>query len=194
LIDRVQRFRMFAASGYGFLAISYRGYGGSTGSPTQAGLMRDGEAAYREARRRGYEGDRIVLLGESLGTGVAIPLAVTRETAALVLDSPFSSAVDIAAMHYRMLPVRWLMFDRFRSDLAIRDVHIPVLIVHGDEARVIPISSAKRLFELANEPKTFMTVSGGGHLVLGLPEVFPRVREWIDTRTAVKCHSGAARE
>jgi uncharacterized protein len=92
LIRRKVAFRMFAASGYGFLAISYRGYGGSTGSPTQAGLMRDGEAAYREARRRGYEGDRIVLLGESLGTGVAIPLAVTRETAALVLDSPFSSA------------------------------------------------------------------------------------------------------
>jgi uncharacterized protein len=115
LVDRVPRFRMFAASGYGLLAISYRGYGGSTGTPTQIGLMRDGEAAYREARAKGYDGDRIVLMGESLGTGVATALAATHEAAALVLDSPYSSAVDVAAAHYGVLPVRWLMFDQFRS-------------------------------------------------------------------------------
>jgi uncharacterized protein len=184
LADRAQRFRVFAASGYGFLALSYRGYGGSSGSPTQAGLMRDGESAYREARARGYAGNRIVLMGESLGTGVATALAATRQAAALVLDSPFSSAVDVAAAHYGMFPVRWLMLDQFRSDLAMRNVHIPVLIVHGNEDRVIPISLAMRLFECANDPKTFMSVAGGGHLVLGLPKVFPRVREWIDARTA----------
>jgi uncharacterized protein len=194
LIDRVPRFRMFAGSGYGFLAVSYRGYGGSTGSPSEAGLMRDGEAAYREARARGCEGDRIVLMGESLGTGVAIPLAATREAAALVLDSPFSSAVDVAAVHYRLLPVRWLMFDQFRSDLTIRDVHIPVLIVHGDDDRVIPMNLARQLFERANEPKEFISVAGGGHLVLGSTEVFVRVREWIDTKTVVKRHSGTARK
>jgi uncharacterized protein len=186
LADRVPRFRLFAASGYGFLAISYRGYGGSTGSPTQTGLMRDGEAAYREARARGYDGNRIVLMGESLGTGVAVALATAHKAAALVLDSPFSSAADVAAAHYRMFPVRWLMLDQFRSDLAIRDVHIPVLIVHGDADRVIPISFAERLFGLANEPKTFIGVAGSEHLVLGLPEVFPGVREWIDTKTVVK--------
>jgi uncharacterized protein len=185
LADRVLRFRQFASSGCGFLAVSYRGYGGSTGSPTQAGLMRDGEAAYREARARGYDGDHIVLMGESLGTGVATALAAAHEAAALVLDSPFSSAVDVAAAHYRMFPVRWLMLDQFRSDLAIRDVHIPVLIVHGNEDRVIPINLAQRLFERANEPKTFLSVAGGQHLVLGLPEVFARVREWIDAKTAL---------
>jgi fermentation-respiration switch protein FrsA (DUF1100 family) len=194
LVDRVPRFRMFAASGYGLLAVSYRGYGGSTGSPTQIGLMRDGEAAYREARARGYNGDRIVLMGESLGTGVAIALAATHEAAALVLDSPYLSAVDVAAAHYRVFPVRWLMLDQFRSDLAIRDVRIPVLIVHGDEDGVIPIGSAKRLFELANEPKIFMSVSGGGHLVLGLAEVFPRVLAWIGTAIEVKRASGGGRE
>jgi hypothetical protein len=79
--------------------------------------MRDGEAAYREARARGYEYDHIILMGESLSTGVAIALAATHEAAALALDSPFSSAVDVAAAHYRMLPVRWRMFDQFLSDL-----------------------------------------------------------------------------
>lgn len=194
LADRVPRFRALTASGYGLLAISYRGYGGSTGSPTQKGLMQDGETAYLEARARGYGGDRIVLLGESLGTGVATALAAKHEAAALVLDSPYSSAMDVAAAHYAIFPVNWLMFDRFRSDLAIGDVHIPILVVHGDEDDVVPISLARRLFELANEPKTFMLVSGGKHLVLGLAEVFPRVREWIDEKTGVARRYGDARE
>ena len=86
------------------------------------------------------------------------------------------------------------MFDQFRSDLAIRDVHIAVLIVHGDEDRVTPINLAKQLFERANEPKAFIDVTGGGHLVLGSPEVFVRVREWIDTKTMGKRHSGTARK
>lgn len=185
LLDRVPRFRALTASGYGLLAIAYRGYGGSTGSPTQKGLMVDGKTAYLEARARGYDGDRIVLMGESLGTGVAVALAATHEAAALVLDSPYSSAVEVAAAHYAVFPVKWLMFDQFRSDLAIGDVHVPVLVLHGDEDDVVPISLARRLFELANEPKTFMLVPGGKHLVLGLSEVFPRVREWIDEKTGV---------
>jgi fermentation-respiration switch protein FrsA (DUF1100 family) len=185
LVDRIPRFRALTASGYGLLAIAYRGYGGSTGSPTQKGLMADGETAYLEARARGYDGDRIVLMGESLGTGVATALAATHEAAALVLDSPYSSAVEVAAAHYAVFPVKWLMFDQFRSDLAIGDVHIPILVLHGDEDDVVPISLARRLFELANEPKTFMLVSGGKHLVLGMTEVFPRVRAWIDEKTGV---------
>jgi hypothetical protein len=194
LVDRILRFRALTASGWGILAIAYRGYGGSTGSPTQKGLMEDGKTAYLEARARGYHGDRIVLMGESLGTGVAIALAATHEAAALVLDSPYSSAVEVAAVHYAIFPVNWLMFDRFRSDLAIGEVHIPILFVHGDEDDVVPISLARRLFELANEPKTFMLVSGGKHLVLGLAEVFPRVRAWIDEKTGVARQYGDARE
>jgi fermentation-respiration switch protein FrsA (DUF1100 family) len=185
LVDRVPRFRMLTAKGYGLLAVSYRGYGGSTGSPTQRGLMQDGDAAYREARARGYGGNRVVLMGASLGTGVATALAATHEAAALVLEAPYLSALDVASTHYPFFPVSWLMLDRFRSDLAIRHVHVPVLMIHGEEDDVIPISSAKRLFELAKEPKTFMSVRGGGHLVLELADVFPCVCEWIDEKTLI---------
>lgn len=194
LADRVPRFRLFAQSGYGLLAISYRGYGGSSGAPTQDGLMRDGETAYRAARARGYDGARIVLMGESLGTGVATVVAGAHEAAALVLDSAYSSALDVAAAHYWMLPVRWILRDRYRSDLAIRDVRVPVLFVHGEEDFVVPISLGRRLFDLANEPKTFLSAPGAGHLVLGRPEVFPRVRAWIDAATNVARTDGAAPE
>jgi len=180
LVDRVPRFRFFIGEGYGFLAIAYRGYAGSSGTPTQEGLMRDAEAAYAAAYARGYSAGRIVLVGESLGSGVATLLAARREAAALVLDSPFSSAADVAEMRYGLLPVRRLMLDQFRSDAAIRDVRMPVLIVHGDSDGVVPIALGRRLFELANEPKTFVLVPGGQHLVLGLPDVFPRVARWVD--------------
>ena len=146
--------------------------------------MQDGEAAYREACARGYDGNRIVLMGASLGTGVAIALAATHEAAALVLEAPYLSALDIASAHYPFFPVRWLMLDQFRSDLAIRCVHVPVLMAHGEEDDVIPISSAKRLFALANGPKTFMSAPGGGHIVLDQADVFPRVCDWIDARTS----------
>jgi hypothetical protein len=110
-----------------------------------------------------------------------------------VLDSPYSSAVEVAAAHYAIFPVNWLMFDRFRSDLAIGDVH------YSDPHRARRRSRhsdklGRRLFELANEPKTFMLVSGGKHLVLGLAEVFRRVREWIDEKTGVARGYGDARE
>jgi fermentation-respiration switch protein FrsA (DUF1100 family) len=124
-------------------------------------------------------------MGASLGTGVAIALAVTHEVAALALEAPYLSALDIASARYPIFPVRWLMLDQFRSDLAVRNVHVPVLMVHGEEDTVIPLNSSKRLFELANEPKTFVSVSGGDHLVLGLADVFPRVCEWIDATTLI---------
>src|SRR5208282_5361681 len=73
------------------------------------------------------DGDRIVLMGASLGTGVAITLAATHDAAALVLEAPYLSALDVASRHYKIFPVRWLMLDQFRSDLAIRDVHVPVV-------------------------------------------------------------------
>ncbi|WP_018267541.1 alpha/beta hydrolase [Methylosinus sp. LW4] len=180
LVDRVARFRFFMGEGYGFLAIAYRGYAGSSGTPTQEGLMRDAEAAYAEARARGYGPEQIVIVGESLGSGVATQLAARREAAALALDSPFSSAADVAETRYGFLPVRWLMLDQFRSDLAIRDVHVPVLIAHGDKDGVVPIALGRKLFDLANEPKRFMLVPGGQHLVLGLPDVFPRLARWVD--------------
>ncbi|MBI3274567.1 MAG: alpha/beta hydrolase [Methylocystis sp.] len=123
-------------------------------------------------------------MGESLGTGIATVIAAAHPAAALVLDSPFSSLVEVAAAHYPIFPVRSLMLDRFQSDLAIGDVRMPLLVVHGDRDPVVPIRFGRQLFERANEPKTFMSVRGGGHLVLGLADVLGRVQDWIDAATA----------
>jgi fermentation-respiration switch protein FrsA (DUF1100 family) len=184
LADRAARFRRLVASGYGLLAVSYRGYGGSTGTPTQDGILLDAEAAYKEALRRGFAGRRLLIMGESLGTGVATIIASRHEAAALALDGPYFSALDVAAGRYPIFPVGYLMRDPFRSDLAIVNVHMPVLMMHGEKDAIIPIASARKLFELAHEPKQFIAVPDAGHLVLGLDAVYPRAQAFIDAAIA----------
>ena len=180
LVARVPRFELMTAGGNGLLAVSYRGYFGSTGTPTEAGLYEDGEATYREALSLGYDPSRIVLVGESLGTGVAVALAAKKPVAALVLDSPYTSIVDVAAARYWILPVQTLMWDRFASDEKIGQVHVPLLIAHGTKDEVVPFRFGEKLFSLGNEPKKFIEVKDGPHLVLGLPNVMPAVLTWIE--------------
>ncbi len=166
LRHRVERFRAFAADGVGIVALSYRGYGGSTGSPTEAGLIADGLAAYQYATAR-YPAERIVLWGESLGTGVAVAVAAEHPVGRVILQAPFTSTADIAAASYWWVPVRLLMKDQFRSDLRIGKVTAPVLVMHGEIDQVVPIAMGEQLYAMINAPKTFVRFPAAGHLDLG---------------------------
>ena len=157
---RVERFRAMAKAGMGVLAIEYRGYASSTGRPSERGLKLDGEAAYAAAIASGVRPERIVAMGESLGSGVAVAIAARRKIGALVLDSPYSSIADVAAAAYWFVPVRALLRDPFRNDLLIAQVKAPTLIVHGTTDPVVPIRFGEKLFALANPPKTFWRVEG----------------------------------
>ena len=161
---RAERFGRLTADGTGVLAICYRGYGGSTGSPSEAGLIRDALAAYDYAVAR-HPAARIVLWGESLGTGVAVALAAERDVGGVILDAPFSSIADVGAAAYPFAPVRWLIKDPFHSDRRIARVHAPLLIRHGEGDAVVPIRFGERLFALANEPKRFEGFAGEGHVI-----------------------------
>lgn len=175
---RVERFRAVAKAGMGLLAIEYRGYAGSTGRPSERGLKLDGEAAYAAAIESGVAPERIVAMGESLGSGVAVALASRYKVGALVLDSPYSSIADVAAAAYWFVPVRALLRDQFRNDLLIGSVNAPTLMAHGTKDRVVPIRFGEKLFALANHPKEFWRVEGAVHLALG--ERFAETLEWID--------------
>jgi fermentation-respiration switch protein FrsA (DUF1100 family) len=160
---RVDRFRRLAAEGFGLLALSYRGYGGSSGKPTEAGLIEDARAAYAYAAER-YS--RIALWGESLGTGVAVALAAEKPVTHLILDAPYSSALDIAADLYWFLPVRLLMKDQFRSDQRIKRVTAPVLILHGEADNIIPIRYGERLLAMVPGGKQMVRFKDGYHVDL----------------------------
>ena len=163
LQHRIARFRKIIADGTGLVGVSYRGYGGSTGQPTEAGLIEDARAAYAFAAAR-YPG-RIVAWGESLGTGVAVALAAERQVGGVILDAPFSSIADVGAAAYPFAPVRWLIKDSFHSDRRIAHVHAPLLVRHGEGDAVVPIRFGERLFALANEPKRFQRFAGEGHVI-----------------------------
>lgn len=159
------RWQRIAEAGVGFLAIGYRGYDGSTGHPTEAGLALDARAAYDWLRQR-TEATDIVIHGFSLGSGVAVRLASEVPARALVLEAPYTSTVDVAARAYPWVPVRWLMRDRFHSDQRIGQVRMPILILHGDADSVIPYDLGQRLYQLAPAPKTFVQMHGSNHNTL----------------------------
>ena len=159
---RVDRFRRMITDGIGLVALEYRGYGGSGGSPSEAGLIADGEAAYAFAAAR-YTVQQIVPWGESLGTGVAVAVAAERPVGRVILEAPFTSAAAVAATHYWYLPVRFLMSDQFRSDERIGKVTAPVLILHGKQDAVVPFAMGEKLFELTKAPKHIVRFLDGGH-------------------------------
>lgn len=159
------RLREMTEDGSGVLAVAYRGYSGSTGSPSEAGLMQDAEAAYRFAASV-VPANRIVLFGYSLGSGVAVPLASRHETAALVLFAPFSSAAAIAQAAYPWLPVRFLMKDQFRSIDVVGKLKVPILVVHGERDEVVPISFGRELYAAISAPKRFVALPHANHFSL----------------------------
>jgi fermentation-respiration switch protein FrsA (DUF1100 family) len=175
---RVARFRALIADGTGLVALSYRGYAGSTGTPTEAGLIADAQAAYAFAVAR-YPVERIALFGESLGTGVAVALAAEKPVGGIVLEAPFTSAVDIGASAYWFAPVRLLMKDQFRSDERIAQVSAPLLVLHGERDAVVPIRFGERLFSLAREPKRMVRYAKGGHEGLDAYGALAEVRSFL---------------
>jgi uncharacterized protein len=164
LAGLVGRFRGVTADGTGLVALSYRGYAGSSGQPSEPGLLLDAAVAYAFAAAR-YKTDQIVVWGFSLGTGVAVALAADHPVGRLILEAPYTSIADVASLLplFRLVPVRWLIRDQFRSDQRIARVTVPLLIMHGSRDAVIPIALGERMFALAHQPKQFVRFDGGGH-------------------------------
>jgi fermentation-respiration switch protein FrsA (DUF1100 family) len=163
--DRADRYGfladLLAARRIGLLAVSYRGYPGSTGRPDEAGLIADGEAGFDwlAARSNGP----VVLLGRSLGSGVAVGVAATRRVAGLVLVSAYDSVLAVAQETYFFVPVAPFLKDPFRSDQRIASVKAPILFIHGRRDTLIPLSHGERLFVAAPGPKTMVVLEEAGH-------------------------------
>jgi uncharacterized protein len=147
------------AQGLSVLLVDYRGYGGNPGSPTEEGLLADARAAVTWTRSQAGVG-RVVLFGESLGSGVAVGVAADDPPDALVLRSPFTSLLDVARTHYGPVP-GWLLRDRYPSIDRIPDVDAPILIVAGDHDEIIPHDQSRRLAEVAGA--RLVTVPGARH-------------------------------
>ena len=163
LADRAERVRRFMGQGWGVYMMAYRGYGGSTGSPSETANVADARLAYGALVLEGVAPERIVIYGESLGTGVAARLAVERPAAGVVLEAPFTSVADVGARAYPFLPVRLLLKDRYETSAYIPQIRMPLLILHGERDRTIPVAMGRELFRLANDPKQIAIFPKGEH-------------------------------
>lgn len=159
----VFKVRPYLDQGYGAFLVGYRGYSGNPGRPTEQGLYADARAALAWLADQEVVDDQLILYGESLGSGVAVQMAVEHDIAGLVLEAPFSSVVDVAQSRYRIVPARWLVLDRYESAGKIAGIDAPLLLVHGERDFVIPIRFGRRLFAAAVDPKQAVYIPGAGH-------------------------------
>ncbi len=159
---RIDYLTMFHRLGYSSLLLDYRGYGRSTGSPSEEGTYRDAEAAWQWlTKERGVPARDIVVLGESLGGAVAVWLAARVAPRALVVASCFTSVPELGAQVYPFLPVRLISRFSYDSLGTIKSVKAPVLIAHSREDDIIPFAHGKALYDAAPEPKKFLEMRGG---------------------------------
>jgi len=150
----------FHREGYGVLLASYRGYPGNTGTPSEDGIMADARAIL-SALPRGH--GKVILWGQSLGTGVAARMAAEGYGAALILQSPYTAVVDVAARHFSIFPVRLLMKDRFDTAALVPKIAVPVLIMSGTADATVPFEMGETLAHRLGRHATFVPFPGGGH-------------------------------
>lgn len=150
--------------GYGVLLAEYRGYGGNSGKPTEKGFYADADAYYDWLIKQGVPEDKIVVYGESLGSGVATYLAAKHHNIrGLVLEAPFTSMTDIAQARMFFVPVIFMLLDRYPSIDRIDDINVPLLVMHGERDGVVPVRYGKKLYEAANQPKMLRLYPEAGH-------------------------------
>lgn len=181
LAARADRVRDFQEAGFGVLIMSYRGYSGGTGSPSEGTNISDGLHVYDWLRSKGIGGNEIVLYGESLGSGVAVQLAAQRDVGGVILDAPFSSLTEVAQHAYPFVPVSPFLTERYESDKHVAGINAPLLILHGARDGVIPVAFGQSLFKKANEPKKIVVFPTANHSDLFLHGAMREIRGFVNS-------------
>ena len=163
LETRQERIRKYAERGFGVFMMAYRGYGGSTGTPSEKANIADAKRAYDTLIGDGVSPSDIIIYGESLGTGVAVQVAAAKRVAGVILDAPYTSLVDVAEYQYPRLPSRSFMTDRYETAKYLPRMTAPLLIVQGKEDRVVPVEMGKAVYAAAPGPKEIAIFPGAGH-------------------------------
>ncbi len=165
LRNRTYKLNHFKDLDVNFLIIAWRGFSGNIGKPDEMGLYEDARSAIRWLNKKGIEDKNIILYGESLGTAVAVEIAQSKKYAGVILESPFTSMVNMGKKYYPFFPVSFLLKDKFESNKKINKISVPILIMHGKVDKIVPYDMGKKMYELANQPKFFYSQEYGDHMV-----------------------------
>lgn len=175
--DRMPMMRVLLQAGHPVVLAEYRGYGGNSGKPSEHNLILDAQLVIDEIVKQGVVEQDIILMGRSIGSGVATHLATRYDVAALVLISAYSSLTDIAADHYSYFPVSLLMRDKFNNAAKIKKTTAPLMVFHGEMDKIIPLKYGLKLYDAAEGDKAFIRIPERGHNNLDMDQINLEVLE-----------------
>ena len=180
LSNRIYKLNELNKLDINILLISWRGFSGNEGSPTEENLYKDAKAAIKWLNRKEVENNKIILYGESLGTGVAVEIGKKNNFNSIILESPFTSMENAAKIYYPYLPVKLLLKDKYNSISKIKKITTPILIMHGKKDDIVPFSMGKELFEKANNPKYSYFTSDDDHMMEFNAKLLKSLKNFID--------------
>ncbi len=179
IADRIDKLKALAELGDGFIIPSWRGFGKSEGHPTKDGLLNDAEATLKFLKSNGYDLKDIIMIGESLGTGIATKMATNYKFKGLLLLTPYTSIADRAGEIYPFLPTQLLTKDNFEVLSKIDLINQPLLIIHGDKDDVVPLDHAMKIYNKAKEKKKIIIYPGAGHSNYNYKDAFANMQEFF---------------
>ena len=153
LENRIHKINHFNNININFLLLAWRGFSGNEGKPTEQGLYQDARSAVKWLINEGAIEENIVIYGESLGTGVATEIAQNKNFAGVILESPFTSMIDLGKKHYPIFPIKLLLKDKYESEKKIKNLKSPLLVMHGKKDKIVPFYMGEKIFDMANNPK-----------------------------------------
>ena len=179
LKNRTYKLNHFKDLDINFLIIAWRGFSGNMGKPNEMGLYEDARSAVKWLNMKSINDKDIILYGESLGTAIAVEIAQNKKYAGVILESPFTSMVNIGKKYYPFFPVSLLLKDKFESYKKINKISVPILIMHGKGDKIVPYAMGKKMYELANQPKFFYFQEYGDHMVEYDEKLLLALRQFI---------------
>ena len=179
LFNRVYKLNELNKLDLNILIISWRGFSGNKGKPTEKNLYHDAQEAVKWLKAQGLDNKNIILYGESLGTSIAIELASKNNFGGIILESPFTSMADTAKIYYPYLPVNFLLRDRYDSKSKVKDIKTPILIMHGKMDNIVPQKMGLELFEKANNPKFSYFPESDDHMMEYNSQLLNKIKLFI---------------
>ena len=179
LSNRIYKLNELDKLNINILLISWRGFSGNEGYPTEKNLYEDAEAAIKWLNKKKVSNSQIILYGESLGTGVAVEIASKNNFNIIILESPFTSIENSSKIYYRYLPVSFLLKDRYDSISKIKKINSPILIMHGRKDDIVPFFMGKKLFEKANSPKDSYFTDIDDHMMEFNSQLLNKIKDFI---------------
>ena len=162
-----------------FLIVAYRGFSGNQGKPSEQGLYEDAKSTLNWLKIKGVKEKNIILYGESLGTAVAIEIAQNKDLAGIILESPFTSMVELAQKYYPFIPVRFLLKDKYETIKKLPNINSPLLVLHGRLDSIVPFSMSEELFKKANKPKFKYFIDNDDHMMRYDQKLLNEIKKFI---------------